>query len=126
MLQKFLTGKINKSWFAVNDFVKIEMNNFNMQTNVISVDRVENDYFWNTLISLDQNVYINKNVFGICYAYVLSQILLTSLCLHRWVLYDINSIDFFYLQVLKNLIEEGQKPLGHDTNGGNIYEGPRT
>lgn len=72
--------------------------------------------------SLDNNVY-NKNIIGICYAYVLSQILLTSLCLHRWVLYDINSIDFFYLQVLKNLIEEGQKPLGHDTNGGNIYVG---
>lgn len=65
----------------------------------------------------------NKNIFGICYAYVLSQILLTSLCLYGWVLYDINSIDFFYLQVLKNLIEEGQKPLGHDTNGGNIYVG---
>lgn len=65
MLQKFLTGKINKSWFAVNDFVKIEMNNFNMQTNVISVGRVENDFF-NTLISLDHNVY-NKNLFGICY-----------------------------------------------------------
>lgn len=45
MLQKFLTGKINKSWFAVNDFVKTEMNNFNMQTNVISVVRVENDIF---------------------------------------------------------------------------------
>lgn len=74
------------------------------------------------MISLDNNVY-NKNIIGICYAYVLSQILLTSLCLHRWVLYDINSIDFFYLQVLKNLTEEGQKPLGHDTNGGNIYEG---
>lgn len=74
------------------------------------------------MISLDNNVY-NKNIIGICYAYVLSQILLTSLCLHRWVLYDINSIDFFYLQVLKNLIEEGQKPLGHDTNGGNISEG---
>lgn len=74
------------------------------------------------MISLDNNVY-NKNIIGICYAYVLSQILLTSLSLHRWVLYDINSIDFFYLQVLKNLIEEGQKPLGHDTNGGNIYEG---
>lgn len=74
------------------------------------------------MISLDNNVY-NKNIIGICYAYVLSQILLTSLCLHRWVLYDINSIDFFYLQVLKNLIEEGQKPLGHDTNGGNIYVG---
>lgn len=74
------------------------------------------------MISLDNNVY-NKNIIGICYAYVLSQILLTSLCLHRWVLYDINSIDFFYLQVLKNLIEEGQKTLGHDTNGGNIYVG---